>query len=125
MIGLEVVVVELIKGAADVAFRVVEVGDVLVINADDDDNDDATVVVEVVVVGGAVIGTLLWGLRLAELSEVPPLLGLSQGGRRSVNKQWIRVILMLQKAKEGRRRSKNPFDHLISGGDVRCKRKGP
>lgn len=116
MIGLEVVVVELIKeAAADVAFsRVVEVADVLVLNVDDD-NDDATVVVEVVVVGGAVIGTLLWGLRLAELSEVPPLLGLSQGGRRrSVNKQWIRVIiLVLQKAKEGCRRSKNPFDHLI------------
>ena len=113
MIGLEVVVVELIKEAtADVAFQVVEVADVLVLNVDDDTNV-ATVVVEVVVVGGAVIGTLLWGLRLAELSEVPPLLGLSQGGRRrSVNKHWIRVISVLQKTKEGRC-SKNPFDHLI------------
>ena len=116
MIGLEVVVVELIKEAAvDMAFfPVVEVADVLVLNVDDD-NDDATVVVEVVVVGGAVIGTLLWGLRLAELSEVPPLLGLSQGGRRrSVNKQWIRVILeCCRRPKKEGRCSKNPFDHLI------------
>ena len=116
MIGLEVVVVELIKEAAvDMAFsRVVEVADGLVLNVDDD-KDDATVVVEVVVVGGAVIGTLLWGLRLAELSEVPPLLGLSQGGRRrSVNKQWIRVILeCCRRPKKERRCSKNPFDHLI------------
>ena len=111
MIGLEVVVVELIKDMA--FFRVVEVADILVLKVDDD-KDDATVVVEVVVVGGAVIGTLLWGLRLAELSEVPPLLGLSQGGRRrSVNKQWIRVILVLRKAKKEGRCSKNPFDHLI------------
>ena len=112
MIGLEVVVVELIKDMA--FFRVVEVADILVLKVDDD-KDDATVVVEVVVVGGAVIGTLLWGLRLAELSEVPPLLGLSQGGRRrSVNKQWIRVILKCcRRPKKEGRCSKNPFDHLI------------
>jgi hypothetical protein len=55
----------------------------VVVLADDEDEEDKVVVR---VEGGAVIGTLLGGFRLAELSEVPPpdsllILGLAQGGR--------------------------------------------
>lgn len=78
VIELEVVVaVGLVKEPI-----VVVVVERVVVLADDEDEEDKVVVR---VEGGAVIGTLLGGFRLAELSEVPLdsflILGLAQGGR--------------------------------------------
>ena len=81
MIELEVVAVGLLVKE----LIVVVVVEGVVVLADEDAKEDKVVVR---VEGGAVIGTLLGGFRLAELSEVPLdsffILGLAQGGR-SVN----------------------------------------
>ena len=81
VIELEVVAVGLLVKEIIVVVVVEEV----VVLADEDAKEDKVVVR---VEGGAVIGTLLGGFRLAELSEVPLdsffILGLAQGGR-SVN----------------------------------------
>ena len=87
VIELEVVVA---VGLLDKEPIVVVVERVVVL-ADDEDQEEDKVVVRVE--GGAVIGTLLGGFRLAELSEVPPpdsllILGLAQGGR-SVNRNYL------------------------------------
>ena len=82
VIELEVVAVGLLVKE----LIVVVVEGVVVLADDDEDAKEDKVVVRVE--GGAVIGTLLGGFRLAELSEVPLdsffILGLAQGGR-SVN----------------------------------------
>ena len=81
VIELEVVAVGLL--VKEIIVVVVVEG--VVVLADEDAKEDKVVVR---VEGGAVIGTLLGGFRLAELSEVPLdsffILGLAQGGR-SVN----------------------------------------
>ena len=81
VIELEVVAVGLL--VKELILVVVVEG--VVVLADEDAKEDKVVVR---VEGGAVIGTLLGGFRLAELSEVPLdsffILGLAQGGR-SVN----------------------------------------
>ena len=81
VIELEVVAVGLLVKE----LIVVVVVEGVVVLADEDAKEDKVVVR---VEGGAVIGTLLGGFRLAELSEVPLdsffILGLAQGGR-SVN----------------------------------------
>ena len=81
VIELEVVAVGLLVKE----LIVVVVVEGVVVLADEDAKEDKVVVR---VEGGAVIGTLLGGFRLAELSEVPLdsffILGFAQGGR-SVN----------------------------------------
>ena len=83
VIELEVVAVGLL---VEELIVVVVVEGLVVLADDDEDAKEDKVVVRVE--GGAVIGTLLGGFRLAELSEVPLdsffILGLAQGGR-SVN----------------------------------------
>lgn len=78
VIELEVVAVGLLVKE----LIVVVVVEGVVVLADEDAKEDKVVVR---VEGGAVIGTLLGGFRLAELSEVPLdsffILGLAQGGR--------------------------------------------
>ena len=85
VIELEVVAVGLLVKE----LIVVVVVEGVVVLADEDAKEDKVVVR---VEGGAVIGTLLGGFRLAELSEVPLdsflILGLAQGGR-SVNRNYL------------------------------------